>query len=110
MGHRQQHEVLRRKLAEAAPQAFPLREFLEAVGPARVGREQRRHRVPAVALQLARRRVVARHDQHVGLELLDSRDGTIELLDPLHLLGERAVLTGGVGVLEVEEEEIVVLQ
>ena len=56
------------ELAEAAAEAVAFAEFFAAVGAAEFGREQRRHRVPTVAGEHARRAVVAGDDQHVGLE------------------------------------------
>ena len=57
----------------------------------------------------ARRAVVAGDDQHVRLQSFDPRDDRVEFLDPLHLRFEVAVLAGAVGVLEMQEEEVVVL-
>ena len=45
--------------------------------------QQRRHRMPAMALHLARRAVVARHDQHVRLQRADLRNRGVEALDHL---------------------------
>ena len=78
-----------------------------AVGAAAVAHQQRRHRVPTVALQHAGRAVVAGDDQHGRLERRDPRHGGVELFDPLHLGVEVAVFARAVGVLEVDEEEVV---
>ena len=78
--------------------------------PAAVGREQRRHRVPAVALELARRAVVAGHDQHVGRRARRSPAISASSSSIISTLrGEVAVLAGAVGVLVVQEEEVVVV-
>ena len=53
--------------------------------------------------------MVARHDEHVGPQGFDPGQGPIEFLDPPHFLGEIAVFTGGIGVLEVQEEEVELL-
>ncbi len=69
--------------------------------------KQRRHRMPTVALQEARRAVVAGDDEHRRVERGDRGHGRVELFDAFHLGVEVAVLAGAVGVFEVDEEEIV---
>src|SRR5438477_1381 len=59
MGHRQTHQILRLHLPQTAAQAERLAEFDGAVRAHRLRAQDRRHRVPAVGLELARRRVVA---------------------------------------------------
>ena len=65
MGHCQQHQVLGREDPEAAAEAFPLRELLQPVRPAGVGGKDRRHRMPGMALEKARRAVVAGDDEDI---------------------------------------------
>ena len=80
---------------------------LAAVGAAVVGHQQRRHGMPTVAREHAGRAVVAGDDEHVGLQGHDPRHAGVELFGAFHLGVEVAVLAGAVGVLEVDEEEVV---
>ena len=96
-------------MAQAATEAFRFAELLAGVGAAILRHQQRRHRVPTVAGQHARRAVVAGADQHVGLEGHDPRDAAVNFLGPLHLGVEVAVFARAVGVFEVDEEEVVVV-
>jgi hypothetical protein len=101
--------VLRLKLPQAAAEAVAFAELFDAVGAAVLRPQQRRHGVPAVAGEHARRAVVAGGDEDVGLEGHDLRHGGVEFLGPLHLRIEVAVFAGAVGVLEVDEEEVVLV-
>ncbi len=51
--------------------------------------------------------MVTGHDEDFGIERSDSRDSCIKFLSTFNLLGEVAIFAGAVGVLEVDEEEIV---
>ena len=68
---------------------------------------QERHRVPAVAHEFTGGAVIPHDAQHVGLQGQNLGQQFIENLDLVHLLVEVAVLSGAVGFLHVEEEEIV---
>ena len=104
MGHGQEHEMFGREDAQAPSETVPLRKRGQAIGPAGVGRQEGGHRMPGVALEPTGSGVVAGHDQHVRPERLDSRQCGVEFLDSRHLAVKRPVLTGGVGVFEVEKE------
>src|SRR5689334_14268063 len=71
----QRHEILGLELTEAAAEAFTFAEFFAAIGAAVLGRENRRHGVPTMAREHARRAVVAGDDENVGLERVDPRHG-----------------------------------
>ena len=80
------------------------RRFAEAgvtVGPATIGDQQGRYRMPAMGAHEGRRAVVTRHDHDVWRQLVDSRDHGVQLLDPFHLAIEIAVLARTVGVFEI---------
>src|SRR5258707_15345263 len=84
IGQGERHKVLGFELAEAAAEAVAFAEFFAAVGAAEFGCEKRWHRVPTVARENAWGAMVAGHDQHIGLERVDARDGGVELLDAFH--------------------------
>src|SRR5882724_7830778 len=106
MRERQRHEMLRLELAQAAAQTIRLAEFGDGVRPAGAREQHNRDGMPAVALELAWRAVVAGDDEHIGVQLADVRDFDVELFDHLDLAVEIAVLASAVSVLVVQEEEV----
>ncbi len=95
------------KMSETAGDTGRFIERLVWIGPAAIGDEQRRHRVPRVALQVGRRTVIAGHNEDRRLQRCDVRHNGIELFYTTDLFGEVTVFAGRIGVFEVDEEEIV---
>lgn len=109
VGHGQAHQVLGFELAQATSEALRFAEFVDPVGPAGRRLKDGWNRMPGVALEFARGAVVTCDQEHIGLEGADFGDGPIKLFDHFDLAGEVAILAGGVGVLEVEEKEVIVV-
>jgi hypothetical protein len=101
------HDCARRKNPEASLVAFALVESLRVVLPARAGMDEEWHGVPRMALERARRGVVARHDEDVRLEPDNEREILIDLLYHLYLALEIAVFPERVRFLDMDEEEVV---
>ena len=51
--------------------------------------------------------MIARHDEHIGIEIADARQQSVYLLDLFDLGLEVSILAAAVGVLEVHEEEVI---
>ena len=60
-----------------------------------------------MALQVARCAVISGDNQNVRVEFLNPTEHRIELLDPSHFFREIPILSGAVGVLKVQEKEVV---
>ena len=71
--------------------------------------QHERHGVPRVRSHRRGRRVVAGHDQHVRTQRDQRGNRRIEVLNRLLLAREIAILAGGVRVLVVQEEEVVLV-
>jgi hypothetical protein len=65
--------------------------------------------VPGVRLELAGRRMVAGDDQHIRVELEQLGQGLIDAFDDVDLAVEVAVFAVAVGLLDMDEEEVVVV-
>src|SRR5262245_4815188 len=74
MRHGQRHQEFGRELAEPAAQTCRLAKLGRPVEAARRGAKQRRHWVPAMRAELARRAMVARDDEYIRLQLETLRD------------------------------------
>src|ERR1043165_6031065 len=61
--HRQRHQILRLDLPQSAAQAIRLAELDDAIGAHGLGPQHGRHRMPAMALELARRAMIAGDDE-----------------------------------------------
>ena len=81
--------------------------FGEGIG--RFSRDTPRYRkgMPAVAGQFSRSRMIPRYHEHIGVQRLQPGDVPIHLFDHRHLGVEISVLPPRVGLLHVEEEEII---
>ena len=62
-----------------------------------------------MALQVTRRTMIASNNEHCWVELFNAWQNPVELFDLLYLFGKVTIFARAVGVLEVDEEEIVVL-
>ena len=71
---------------------------------------EQRDGVPAVGGENGGSGVVARHDERVRVQINKLWDELVHLLQRMDLGVEVAVLTGGVGVLVVQVEEVVLLE
>src|SRR3972149_4056152 len=69
IGHGQRHQCGGRRAADAARKARGLRELDRLVRTAYFGVKERRHRVPAMALEPGGRRMIAGNDDDVRLQL-----------------------------------------
>ena len=107
VGHHERHQVLGGHHPERAARAVPLGEAAHRVAPAVGARQERGHPLPAVALEDRRGGVVARDGEHVRAEGEDARQQRVEALERGDLGVEVAVLARLVGVLVVQEEEVV---
>src|SRR5213593_1865320 len=105
--HHQWHQMLGGNHAEASAGAGALGEGGHCVGAAVPAPDQEGDRLPAVAGQNRRSRVIAGDDQDVRPEGADVRDRPVQPLERLDLRVEVSVLARLVGVLVVNEEEVV---
>ena len=62
-----------------------------------------------MAFEVARRAVVAGNNRYRRIQFRNSRHDSIQLLNTLHLFSKVAIFASAVGVLKVNEKEIVFL-
>ena len=112
MRHSERHEVNRLEMTETAEIIrFRFAELLAGVGARKIRDDHRRNRVEGVRRHLSGRAVVAGNDEAIVFaeERFDRRHDLVELFDHLALLFEVSVFAAAVGVLEVQEEEVVLI-
>ena len=97
------------KLSQATSQALRFAKLRRAIKSAIVRRQQDGNRVPTVRLHLTWSAVISGHDDDIGIQLRYAWHCGVEFFGTLHLQWEIAVFARGIGVLPVDEEEVIIV-
>src|SRR5581483_2329127 len=96
-------------MPKAPVQAIGLAKLRDGVRPAALRPENGRHRVPTMTAEQTRRTMVAGDNEYVRVKGTDLGDLRIQALDHFHFRWKVSIFAGAVGVLVVQEEEVVLV-